>query len=262
MRVVWNAPEERFFDAGLDRGMLYPKNDAAVPWNGLTGVDEEGSEGSQAYYIDGRPFLFLPKRKEYKATIKAFTYPDAFAEIMGMAEIADGMYLDSQTADSFDLCYRTIVGNATEGADHGYKIHLVYNATVSPESLSYESLSNSINPTTFSWTIDAVPVAIPGFHPTAHVVIDTRHMSQSKIDAIENLLYGSETGDPHMPSPQAIFELLSFGDGIVVTDNGNGTFTVEGAYENVVFLPDGLVQLNNIDATDNGDGTITISTTN
>lgn len=261
MRVVWNAPEARFFDTGLDRGMLYPKTSPAVPWNGLTSVDEEGGEGAQSYYIDGRPFLFMPKPKEYKATVNAYTYPDAFSEIMGVAEVADGMYLDSQIGDSFDMSYRTLVGNGLEGIDHGYKIHLIYNASVTPQSLTYESVSNSINPSTFSWEIQAVPVRVSGFRPTAHIIIDTRHMSQSKIDAVEALLYGNESGDAHMPSPQVIFDLLSFGDGIIVTDKGDGTVEIEGSYDNITLLPGGLVRIDNVDAIDNGDGTVTITTT-
>jgi hypothetical protein len=261
-RLVWNAPENRFFEVGLDRGVLYPRQGPAVPWLGLTSVDEEGGDGAASYYIDGRPFLFLPRPKEYKATLKAFTYPDVFAQIMGVSEIADGMYLDSQPGDAFDLSYRTLVGSATEGSDHGYKIHLVYNATVTPQALTYESLSNSINPTTFSWEIQAVPVKVEGFRPTAHIIIDTRHMDQAKIDAIEKLLYGGVDAFAQMPSPQVIFDLLSYGDTIIITDNGDGTFDVTGSYENVYMISDGVFQVDNVDATNNGDGTFTVSSTN
>lgn len=233
----------------------------ATPWLGLQSVDEEGGENAAAYYIDGRPFLFLPRPKEYQATLKAVTYPDAFAEIMGVHEVADGMYLDSQQGDSFDLSYRTLVGNVTQGTDHGYKIHLVYNCTVAPQAMTYESMSNSINPTSFSWTIQAVPVPVEGFRPTAHIIIDTRHMDQHKIDAVEEMIYGSDTEVAKMPSPQAIFDLLSFGDTIIVTDNGDGSFDVTGSYENVYMVQDGVFRVDNVDGQDNGDGTFTISTT-
>ncbi len=260
-RINWGAPEGRFFETGLDRGVIYPRNKPAAPWVGLTSVDEEGGEGAASYYIDGRPFLYLPRPKEFKAQIKAYTYPDEFAEIMGIAEVADGMYLDSQMGDVFDLSYRTLVGNGLDGQEHGYKIHLIYNATVTPQSKSYESLSNSINPTNFSWDIQAVPVRVEGFRPTAHIIIDTRHMDQAKIDAIEELLYGGETSEASMPSPQVIFDLLNFGDMIIVTDNGDGTFDVTGSYENVYLVGPGIFRVDNVDGTDNGDGTFTISTT-
>lgn len=233
----------------------------AVPWNGLTSVDEEGADSAVSYYIDGRPFLYLPRIKEYKATIKAYTYPDEFSEVMGVSEIADGMYLDSQMGESFDLCYRTLVGNGTEGLDHGYKIHLVYNAVVSPKALSYSSISNSINPVEFEWEIQAVPTKVEGFRPTAHVIIDTRHLDPSKVQAVENLLYGSDSSIAHMPSPETIFDILNFGDMIVVTDNGDGTFDVSGSYENVYLISPGVFRVDNVDGTNNGDGTFTISTT-
>lgn len=234
----------------------------AVPWNGLISVEEESSEGAASYYIDGRPFLHLPRPREYKATLEAYTYPDAFSEIMGVAEVADGMYLDSQMGTAFDLCYRTRVGNATEGVDHGYKIHLVYNATVTPGALSYQTLSDSINPTTFSWDIQAVPVQVEGFRPTAHIIIDTRHMDAKRIAAVEALIYGDEHSVPLMPSPQVIFDLLSFGDAIIVTDNGDGTFDVTGTYDNVYMIGDGVFRVDNVNGQDNGDGTFTISSTN
>lgn len=233
----------------------------AAPWDGLTSVEESGGESARAYYVDGRPFLFFPVPKEYKATLNAYTYPDAFAEMMGLAEVTDGMYLDSQPGQAFDLAYRTLVGNATEGQEHGYKIHLVYNATVTPGALNYETLSDSINPSTMSWEVQAVPVKVEGFRPTAHIIIDTRHMDPGKITAIESLLYGSDDTVAGMPPPQLVFDILNFGDTITVTDNGDGTFDVEGSYENVYLVGNGEFRLENIDGTINGDGTFTISTT-
>lgn len=233
----------------------------AVPWDGLTSVEESGGEAARAYYADGRPFLFLPMPKEYAATLSAYTYPDAFSTIMGLSEVADGMYLDSQPGQAFDFTYRTLVGNATQGQEHGYKIHLVYNATATPGALTYETLADSVNPSTMSWEIQAIPVRVEGFRPTAHIVIDTRHMDPRKIDALESLLYGSTDSVAGMPDPQHVFDLLSYGDTITVTDNGDGTFDVEGSYENVYLVGDGEFRLENIDGQNNGDGTFTISTT-
>jgi hypothetical protein len=234
----------------------------AVPWVGLTNVEEKGGDGAAAYYIDGRPFLFLPKPKEYSATLKAYTYPDSFSEIMGVTEIADGMYLDSQPGDSFDLSYRTKVGNALQGVDHGYKIHLVYNAVVTPQSLSYDTLGSSVNPVEFSWDIQAVPVKVEGFRPTAHIIIDTRHMAPARIAEIENLLYGSDSSLAGMPTPQTIFDLLNYGDTIIVTDLGDGNFSVEGAYENVYMVEPGVFRVDNVDGETYADGTFRISSTN
>ena len=260
-RLNWADPTKRLFETGLDRGVLYPNSRPAVPWEGLISVDEGGGESSAAYYVDGRPFLFLPKPKEYSATLKAYTYPDEFSEIMGIAEAADGMYLDSQQGDSFSFSYRTLIGNALEGVDYAYKIHLVYNATVVPPGASYSSVGSTINPNEFSWEIQAVPVPVVGYRPTAHITINTRHMDSEKLAAIEDLLYGTASTDAAMPDAQVVFDTLSFGDTIIITDNGDGTWQAEGSYHNIYLIGDGIFEIDNVNAVDHGDGTYDISST-
>lgn len=259
--ITWNDPTVRYFETGLDRGVLYPKGGPAVPWNGLTGVDEKGGDGSTAYYVDGRPFLFLPKPKEFQATLTAYTYPDEFAPMMGLVEAADGVYLDSQQSDSFDLSYRTLIGNAVVGEALGYKIHLIYNATVIPQDASFGTSGDTVNPTEFSWEIQAVPVPVSGYRATAHVTIDTRHMDSARLAEIETMLYGDPETLDGLPAPQTILDTLSFGDTIVILDNGDGTWTAEGSYKNIYMIGDGIFQIDNVNAVDNLDGTYTISST-
>ena len=261
-RLTWSDPESRQFETGLDRGVLYLKDGPAVPWNGLTSVDENGGESGAAYFIDGRPFLYLPKPKEFSASIKAYTFPDEFSSVMGVVEATDGMYLDSQMGDSFNLSYRTLIGNAVSGTEVGYKIHLIYNATVTPQTISYQSMSNDINPIDLSWDIQAVPVPVEGYRPTAHIIIDTRHMDPDRLVEIETLLYGDETTEASLPSPQTIYDTLSFGDAIIITDNHDGTWDAEGSYHNIYLIGDGVFQIDNVDAIFHGDGTFDISTTN
>lgn len=261
-RVQWGNIADRQFETGIDRGVLYPKDGGlAVSWNGLTSIDEAGGDGAAEYFIDGRPFLYLPKPKEFKATIKAFTYPDAFSSIVGEVEATDGMYLDSQTGDSFDLSYRTKIGDALRGENAGYKIHLIYNATVVPSAKTYGTLGSDINPVEFSWDIQAVPVRVIGYRPTAHIMIDTRHMDTVKLGEIEDLLYGTTESLAVMPDPQIIFDLLSYGDAIIITDNGDGTWTAQGSYHNIYMIGDEIFQIDNVNATNHGDGTYTISST-
>lgn len=263
-RITWNKPDKRFFEAGLDRGVFYSNSGTAVPWDGLISVEEKGADSAVEYYIDGRPFLFFPKPKEYSATISAYTYPDAFAEAMGLIEIenVDGVYVDAQAGDSFGLSYRTKVGNGTEGLEHGYKIHIVYNAVVSLQGSTYETLSNSINPSTLSWEVKATPVPIEGYRPTAHIVIDTRHMDSDNIAKIEELLYGSAEAPAQLPDPETIIGLLTFGDAIIITDNGDGTWTAKASYEKIYMVSDGVFQIDGVDHVDHGDGTFDINSTN
>ena len=267
-RLSWSATEDRMYETGLDRGVLYIKDPSgplgatiAVPWNGLTAVDETGAEKAVSYYIDGRPFLHFPKPKEFSASLKAITYPDEFASLMGLLEATPGMYLDSQQGDSFSLCYRTLIGNATQGTEAGYKIHIVYNATMTPDGISYSTMAESINPTEFSWDIQAVPVAVAGYRSTAHVVINTMGMDPAKLQVVEDILYGTSTEDAYLPDPQTLFDLLHYGDAIIITDHGDGTWTAEGSYANIYMIGDGVFQIDNVNAVDNGDGTFHISST-
>lgn len=260
-QIQWGRVEERQIETGLDRGVLYLKDGTVVPWNGLTSVDEEGGEGAAEYYVDGRPFLFLPKPKEYKATLNAYTYPDAFSAIIGELEITDGMYLDSQIGDSFHLSYRTKIANSIRGSDAGYKIHLIYNATVVPSAKTFTSIGSDVNPVEFSWVIQAVPIGVVGYRPTAHITIDTRHMDATRLSEIEELLYGSSDVVANMPDAQTIFDLLSFGDAIIITDNGDGTWQAEGSYHNIYMIGDEIFEIDNVNATLHGDGTYTISST-
>lgn len=260
-RLNWQDGNTRTFESGLDRGVLYPRVGAAVPWFGLTGVDETGADSVQSYFIDGRPFLHVPKLHEYAATIKAWTYPDELTALMGMPEVTDGMYVDSQRGDQFNLSYRTMVGDGITGESAGYKIHLIYNAVVVPGGASFSTIGSSIDPTEFTFEISAVPMPLVGYRSSAHVVIDTRHMDQDKLGQIEGFLYGTSTTEPYVPDPQVVFDTLSHGDSIIVTDNGDGTFEVSGSYKNVKVLGDGIFEIDNITGTDNGDGTWTISTT-
>lgn len=249
-RVTWSAPADRRFEAGLDRGMLYPSEAPGVAWNGLTAVEETGSEGTTVYFMDGRPYLNFPQPKEYQANLKAITFPDEFLPIMGMPEAAPGMYLDSQIMDSFGLCYRTLLGDALVGIEAGYKLHLVYNATATPAGISYATMSSELTPNEFAWTINAVPMPISGYRPTAHIVIDTRGVDPEALETLENMLYGTVSTAPEMPSPQTIFDLLSYGDSIIITNNGNGTWTAEGSSENIYMLTPDVFQIDNVTAVD------------
>lgn len=259
-RLVWSKPEDRLYETGLDRGVLYLNDGRAVPWNGLTSVEQQGGEEVQTYYMDGRPFLHLPKPREYVATLSAYTYPDEFSAVMGVSETADGMYLDSQQGDSFNLSYRTLIGGDVNAQRRDYKIHLIYNASVNPSASSHEALSDSVNPVEFSWEIQAVPEALAGFRPTAHVVLDTRHLDSIRLTELEVMLYGDASTAPEFPDINELFNLLNFGDVVVVYDNADGTWMAEGSYRYVYMTGNGVFQLDNVDAVDNGDGTYTMTT--
>ena len=209
--LIWDSQENRTFEIGVDRGMFYPKNGEGVPWNGLISVKEKLKNAEPTmYYIDGlRYYIDLPV-SEYGATIEAFTYPDEFLEYSGFTQHAPGMYYDEQPVETFGFSYRTKIGDGLYGPDVFYKIHLVYNAMAIPSERSYETINASPDASTFSWDIVTLPASNSSEAlDTAHIVIDSRKVSGSKLEALEDLLYGDGVNPPELPSPdevQSIFK--------------------------------------------------------
>lgn len=206
-RVVWNDAGERAFEAGVDQGVLYPDNFPGVPWNGLISVAEAPTNGEvEPYYLDGVKYLNFGRAEEFEATIEAFSRPIAFAQCEGNELVGNGLYVTQQRKSSFGMSYRTMVGNDTEGSDHAYKIHLVYNAMVNPTARTYNTVGETIEPMNLAWSVVTKPMVFPGqSRLVSHVVLDSRGMSESLTADIEDILYGTDTEDPELPT----FETLN-----------------------------------------------------
>jgi hypothetical protein len=228
-RLVWDAVGERFFETGVDRGVLYIDDEPGVPWNGLTSVSEVPSGGdAQSYYIDGIKYLNVPNPEEFEATIEAFTYPDEFVQCEGLVSPITGLFLTNQVRKSFGLTYRSLVGNDTEGPEKGYKIHLVYGALAEPSVRSNVTMDDSPTPQNFSWKITTLPPPVVGYRRTAHYIIDSRTTDPLALTAIEDALYGSESETSHLPTVAELFTIFETNSSFVVVDNGDGSFTASG----------------------------------
>lgn len=199
-RLMWNNVGERFYEAGVDRGVLYVDN-IGVPWNGLVSVTEEATGGDPTpYYLDGVKYLNRQTPEEFGATIEAYTYPDEFSACDGSAYVDNGLYAGQQPRKSFGLAYRSLIGNDVQGPEHGYKIHLIYDALAAPSSKTSSTLSESISPFNFTWSVSTRPSRIARRRPTSHFVIDSRKTPRNLLVQIESVLYGSSEGEPRLPS--------------------------------------------------------------
>jgi len=204
--ITWDVAGERFYETGVDHGVLYPRiADGSYPagyaWNGLVGVTEspEGAE-STPLYADNIKYLNLLSTETLKVTIEAYTYPDEFGVCDGSEEAADGVNLGQQGRQTFGLCYRTNVGNDVDGNDLGYKLHLLYGCTASPSEKAFSTINDNPDAITFSWSVDTVPELVTGFKPTALITIDSRTADPTSLAALESLLYGDDSG----PTPAAL----------------------------------------------------------
>lgn len=244
MKLEWDKVGERFYETGVDHGVLYLPNEAGiyndgVAWNGLVTVNEtpSGAEAN-AQYADNIKYVNLYSAEEFGATIEAFTYPDEFAPFDGLGVPTDGVIIGQQPRGSFGLSYRTRMGNDLEGDSYGYKLHLVYGCTATPSEKSYNTVNDSPEAITFSWEIQTVPVSVSGMRPTALVTIDSTKVDPAKLVDFENLLYGTEFQNPSLPLPDAVVTMFE-GAALVVANPVAPTFS-DGTSEVTIPIVTGL----------------------
>lgn len=213
--LVWDQVGERFYETGVEKGVLYiPDNNGVytngVAWNGLTNVTESPSGAeANAQYADNTKYLNLYSAEEFSATVEAFTYPDEFAQFDGISSPQTGVYVGQQTRKAFGLCYRTLIGNDLEGDDYGFKLHLIYGATASPSEKAYATKSDSPEPITFSWELMTVPVAVTGLKPTSILTINSREVNSGNLTTLLNALYGTAGTDPRLPLPDEVIAMFA-----------------------------------------------------
>lgn len=226
-RLKWDQTGERLFETGTDRGVYYGTDAqgnyvTGVAWNGLTGVTEspDGAEETPLY-ADNIKYLSLFSQENFKGTITAYTYPDEFEDADGSKEIAVGVRAGQQRRRPFGLSYRTLIGNDVDETGHGYKLHLVYGAKVSPSERAYETVNDTPAAITFSWAFVTTPTVPTNFdmEPTAHVIIDSTKVDAAKLKALEDMLYGGGTGsaDPKLPTLDEVIAMFPTSGTVAVT---------------------------------------------
>ena len=198
-RLAWDQAGERTFQTGVDRGVLY-LSDVVVPWNGITGVEEVQNRKVQPYFQDGVKYLNTQILGSPEVNLKAFTYPDEFDRCLGIDNNGNGVSLHSQLGETFGLSYRTLLGDDISGVDRGYIIHVMYNLTAIPSNNSYSSVGGQLTPMEFSWNLSGVPESISWSRPTTHVSINSTEIDAGSLEYIEDILYGSDTEAPYLPS--------------------------------------------------------------
>ena len=202
MRCKWDEIGERYYEAGADRGVVYPiQSDGlytkGAPWNGLIGVNESPSGAeAKALWANNHKYLTLISAEEYGGTIKAYTYPDEFAECDGTAQPVKGVKLGQQKRKMFGFCYRTLLGNDTEK--------------------EHNTLDDDPDAIEMSWEFSTTPVNVTGLDPVASMEIDSTTVDAEKLAALEDILYGKDPNtedaadgtEPRLPLPDEVIELL------------------------------------------------------
>jgi len=213
--LVWDDAGNKFFETGIDHGVLYVMDASGdyplgVAWNGLTTVTESPSGAEpQPFYADNIKYLTLLSAEELGLTIEAYTYPDEFVECDGNDEAATGVLIGQQARKQFGLAYRTKIGNDVAGQDLGYKYHLVYGCLASPSEKPYASVNDSPEAIAFSWTVTTTPEAVSGLKPSSIVTIDSRTADPTKLAAFLLTLFGDVAVVPSLPHIDAVVTALT-----------------------------------------------------
>jgi len=215
-RLTWDTVGERRYETGVNKGVLYiPDNsgvyDTGVSWNGLTTVTESPS-GAEAtpLYADNIKYLNLVSAEEFGATVEAYTYPDEFAQFDGVASPTPGVYVGQQSRKAFGLSYQTRVGNDVQGADLGYKIHLIYNAQAAPSEKAYATINDTPEAITFSWELTTSAIdAGDGLKPTAQLTIDSTKVDADALSSLEAALYGGVGTEARLPTPAEVLSMFT-----------------------------------------------------
>lgn len=215
-KLTWDNVGEKTYETGTDRGVLYVQKSGAYPkgvaWNGLTAVTESPSGADEnSFYADNVKYGSLRGSEDFGGTIECYTYPDEWLTCDGSAEATPGVVVGQQKRLPFGMCFRTLVGNDSDGIDHGYKLHLIYNATVSPSERAYQTVNDSPEAITFSYEFTTTPInvtAIENAKPTACVTIDSNGVDAEKLAKLEDALYGTADAEAYLPLPDDVIAML------------------------------------------------------
>lgn len=229
--IKWDQLGEREYRTGVDHGVIYPQKNGAYPegfgWSGLTTVTQRPSGAeNNAVYADNMKYLNLKSAEDFGITIECLTYPPEFEPCNGVGNYSvPGVKLSQQRRNTFGFSWRTLIGNDTEGTNHGYEIHIVYNCSATPSELANNTVNDSPEAGTLSFECETTSLQIPGkdadgndFQPTSHIYFDSRLMSKEQLEKLEKILYGTP-GDgtegseikPRLPLPEEFPEIFAEG---------------------------------------------------
>lgn len=235
--LLWDQLGDRLYETGISKCVLYKEDGYGVAWNGIISVDEDNDGEVDSVYFDGFKINDVVTLGDYSGIIRAYTYPDEFLFYEGILEDQTGFYVTHQPQSKFGLSYRTEIGNDVR-ENLGYKIHLLYNLTALPSSRTHRTLGLTVEPDEFEWSITSIPEDIENFRPTAHVIIDSLKMDPGLLMDIEEILYGTEETDARLPSLKGLATFIRKWDRLIITDNGDGTWTATSNVEGIIVMTD------------------------
>lgn len=153
-RISWSQVGGRYFEAGIDRGVLFVDNNPGVPWAGLVNFTHQTVGGeSIARYLDGIKISNRSSPEDFEGSLEAYMYPVEFERCDGTYQVENGLRITQQRRRPFSMVYRSKIGNEIAGLQRAYKLHILYNLRAEPSERGYRTLLDQVEPLTFRWKI-------------------------------------------------------------------------------------------------------------
>ena len=221
-KLTWDANGERFYEQGVDQGVLYVMRDTpitedasqndlkmfgsafytnGVAWNGLTQVSEAPEGGDPTdIWADNIKYLTIIGSQKLGGSMECYTYPNEFNPCIGYGQLASGVFASLQARIKFGFVYRTMVGSdLSSSADE--KIHIVYGCYANAPTRDHSTINDSPEAQTmsFDWTADTFGdgyVASGDTYKTASIEIQKSKVGAKVYANICSHLFGraSESG--------------------------------------------------------------------
>jgi len=215
--LTWD--QEGDYESGVDRGVFYPPVGPGEAWSGLISVKEAPTGQNDGIWIDGEKPNRKNTRGEFSGSLSSFSYPPSFYDHI----------LIPRRAKPFGFSYRVLTAGQ-------YKLHLVYNAIFAPSARVYDQSANVL----YSWDFTTLPVVVQGgwveTGRTAHLVVSADTAYSSAVSDLEDVLYGTATSDPHLPTPDEVLAIFEANSILQIIDNGDGTWTAIGPDDAITML--------------------------
>lgn len=230
MKLEFDKMDERFYEAGVENGVIYLLNsdgsyggseETVAPWNGLKSFSKnpEGAEETKEY-ADNIKFISLYSVEELKATIECVMYPDLFSLCDGSKALQKGVFVGQQPRKPFGLSLFTKLGNAIEGESYSEKCHIIYGAKAQPSQRQYNSINESPEVVTFSYELSTNPVKVPGMRPSSEIVIQKDLVSAANWQKLIDAIHGTEDTAPYLPLPEELNAMFASDGGIQAPEEG------------------------------------------
>lgn len=208
-KLTWDDDGKKYYELGVSNVAAFI-NGTGYAWNGVSNVSESPSGADvTTIYADNIKYGSIRGAEKLEGSISAYQTFREFCVCDGRVEAAPGVFVKQQTRKPFGLVYKTKIGDDANGLNSGYKLHIIWNATMSPSSKSHSTISDSPEAVELSYDFTTEPVAITGHKPIASMTIDSRTVTATKLAALETKIYGSTSAEPTLPTPDEVVALVA-----------------------------------------------------